>query len=42
MTRGKVGGSKCIKLAKLATHFLFKNGPFGENIFIGVKKYKIG
>jgi len=42
MTSGKVGGLKCITLAKLATYFLFKNGFFDENIFIGVKKYKFG
>jgi hypothetical protein len=39
MTRGKVRGLKCIKLA---THFFLKKGPFGENIFIGEKKCKFG
>jgi hypothetical protein len=38
MTSEKVGGTKCIRLTKLATKFSLKKGPIGEIYVFGVKK----
>jgi hypothetical protein len=41
MTSGKVGGSKCIRLAKLTTSFWLTKGLIGETIFIWGQEIQI-
>jgi len=38
MISEKIGGTKCIKLPKLATKFSLKKGPISEIYVFGVKK----
>ena len=41
MTNEKVGGSKCIRLEKLATQFWLTKGSIDKNIFILGKEIQI-